>query len=60
MSVDPVDVGANVGVDAGVLGLATGDHSPGDDAGKDVLIAAFNGAGQWAARVTRAYAFSTA
>lgn len=52
MSVDPVDVGANVGVDAGVLGLATGDHSPGDDAGKDVLIAAFNGAGQWAARVT--------
>ena len=52
VSVDPVDIGSNVGVDTGVLGLAAGNHAPWHDTSEHVLIAAFNGASQWAARVT--------
>ena len=52
VSVDPVDIGSNVGVDSGELGLAAGNHAPWHDTGEHMLIAAFNGASQRAARVT--------
>lgn len=51
MGVDPVHNGSNIGVDTWSFGSCARLSAPGHDASEDVLVAAFNGAGQWAARV---------